>query len=270
MLKTTIPTIEIKTTGIDLSTVQTIEITIKQRGGYTVTKGNDDIEVDNDIMSVSLTQSQYANLKEGDFSVSISATTYEGVTQKVKLSWVKFGSRTSYEGGSGGGGEYDILPTVEAVETNTEPGKLVDALAIKEVFQSVSDGKEKIASAITDKGVETDATATFEILAENIKRIPIGGSATLKVQQVVMNVTAYNTAGTVDIKKYSENYQNLKSGENIFFSQYRVYFAAQTTVASGWKDSHGSISYNSSTGILTVRSSAMMGYLAYLYIVEVE
>lgn len=67
--------------------------------------------------------------------------------------------------------ELDVLNTVEEVNENTDPGKLVDALAIKEVFQSVSDGKEKIASAITDKGIETDATATFETMAQNIGQI---------------------------------------------------------------------------------------------------
>lgn len=71
--------------------------------------------------------------------------------------------------------ELDVLDTVEDVENNTDPGKLVDALAVKEVFQSVSDGKEKIASAITDKGVETDATATFDTMAQNIGNIQGGG-----------------------------------------------------------------------------------------------
>lgn len=280
MLKTTIPTIEIKTTGIDLSAVQTIEITIKQRGGYTVAKGNDDIEVDNDIMSVSLSQSQYTKLKEGDFSVSISATTYEGVTQKVKLSWAKFGSRTSYEGGSGGGVEYDILPTVEAVETNTEAGKLVDALAIKEVFQSVSDGKSLIASAITDKGIKTDAEDTFSTMANNIGMIETGGGGTsggaLKVQKINVYNSSYNSNKTVDIKKYSNNYQDLELNKNLFFVQTGVYFSSSPTTfsGSGWKNVpnflHGSISYANTTGILTIKSASNMGFDGYLYIVEIE
>lgn len=175
MLKTTIPTIEIKTTGIDLSLVQTVLITIKQQD-YTVIKGNDDIEVDNGIISVSLKQTEYSNLKNGDISISISATGYDGNVYKVKTEWAKFGSRTNYDGGSGSiGTEYDILPTIQAVEDNTDPGKLVDALAIKEVFTSVSDGKELIASAITDKGVQTGATDTFETMAGNIGMISVGG-----------------------------------------------------------------------------------------------
>lgn len=47
--------------------------------------------------------------------------------------------------------------------------------AIDEVFQSVSDGKELIADAITDKGIATSATDTFETMATNISSIPVGG-----------------------------------------------------------------------------------------------
>ncbi len=65
----------------------------------------------------------------------------------------------------------DILKNIESINGNTTEGKLVDALVVKEVFQSVSNGKQLVASAITDKGVNTEATDTFEIMAENIKGI---------------------------------------------------------------------------------------------------
>lgn len=65
----------------------------------------------------------------------------------------------------------NMLNTETAVKENTEAGKAVDALAIKEVFTSVSSGKSLIASAITDKGVQTDATATFAEMADNIGNI---------------------------------------------------------------------------------------------------
>lgn len=42
-------------------------------------------------------------------------------------------------------------------------------------FQSVSDGKELIADAITDKGVTTSATDTFQTMATNIGNIVAGG-----------------------------------------------------------------------------------------------
>ena len=65
----------------------------------------------------------------------------------------------------------EILSTSEAVKENTIEGKLVDSLVIKEVFQSVSNGKKLLASAITDKGVTTDATDAFEIMVNNIREI---------------------------------------------------------------------------------------------------
>lgn len=176
MLKTTIPTLEIKSSGVDLTSIQTIFISIKQRD-FETTKSNEDIEVDDSVISVSLKKTEYEKFKNGDISISINAYGYDGNSYKIKTEWTKFGSRTSYEGGSGGGGtEYEILPTVESVESNTESGKLVDALAIKEVFTSVSSGKSLIASAITDKGVQTDATATFAEMADNIGNIQGGGS----------------------------------------------------------------------------------------------
>ena len=41
--------------------------------------------------------------------------------------------------------------------------------------KSVSDGKTKVANAITDKGVETATDATFDVMAENISKIETGG-----------------------------------------------------------------------------------------------
>ena len=41
-------------------------------------------------------------------------------------------------------------------------------------FQSVSDGKALVASAITDKGVQTASDATFQTMAKNIAEIANG------------------------------------------------------------------------------------------------
>ena len=47
--------------------------------------------------------------------------------------------------------------------------------AVTELFQSVSNGKSLIAGAITDKGVSTSATDTFQQMADNIASISAGG-----------------------------------------------------------------------------------------------
>lgn len=49
---------------------------------------------------------------------------------------------------------------------------------IAEIKKSVSDGKSKVASAITDKGVATEATDTFDTIAGNIGKIQTGTSNT--------------------------------------------------------------------------------------------
>ncbi|MCT4543481.1 MAG: hypothetical protein N4A63_08065 [Vallitalea sp.] len=59
-------------------------------------------------------------------------------------------------------GDKSQLPTIDK-------SNLVNAM--KEVFQNVSNGKEKIAMAITDKNIKTDSSDTFDIMAENIKHI---------------------------------------------------------------------------------------------------
>lgn len=58
----------------------------------------------------------------------------------------------------------------------TQPKSFVDL--VTQVKKSVSDGKSKVASAITDKGVTTQATDTFDIMAENIGKIQTGTSNT--------------------------------------------------------------------------------------------
>ena len=57
-----------------------------------------------------------------------------------------------------------------------ENGETVETW-LNEVFQSVSNGKSLIASAITDKGITTAADATFQIMATNIGKISVSGSA---------------------------------------------------------------------------------------------
>ena len=68
--------------------------------------------------------------------------------------------------------------TVDAAlsETSENPvqNKVITS-KLNEVFQSVSNGKSLIASAITDKGVSTDAAATFDTMAGNISKIESSG-----------------------------------------------------------------------------------------------
>lgn len=90
------------------------------------------------------------------------------------------------------------------------------------LFQSVSDGKKKIAEAITDKGVTTSATASYNTMASNIRsivtnNIPDGyvytGDATASESDIKLGKTAYangnkiyGTSTEVDISQITPTY----------------------------------------------------------------
>lgn len=86
-----------------------------------------------------------------------------------------------------------VIPTGYAASAitydNTVTGMTADDVqeAIDEVFTSVSNGKELIADAITDKGVTTSATDTFAQMASNIEDIPTGGGGTQYKTEFVFN-----------------------------------------------------------------------------------
>lgn len=69
----------------------------------------------------------------------------------------------------------NIDSEISATSANPVQNKAV-AAKFEEVFQSVSNGKEMIASAITDKGVYTENDATFETMATNISQLKTGGN----------------------------------------------------------------------------------------------
>ena len=62
-----------------------------------------------------------------------------------------------------------VVPKTYASCVYDENGETVEA-KLNEVFQSVSNGKSLIASAITDKGITTAADATFQTMADNISK----------------------------------------------------------------------------------------------------
>ena len=67
------------------------------------------------------------------------------------------------------------LPATRVSYSNSSTSSIITGsnvqLAIDQLFQSVSNGKSQIASAITDKGVSTSSSASFSTMASNIRRI---------------------------------------------------------------------------------------------------
>ncbi len=80
-------------------------------------------------------------------------------------------------------------------DLSTVPTAAKDAAgAITELFLNVSDGKALIASAITDKGVPTDANDSFAGMADNIEAIHVGpdtSNATASAGDLRAGKTAY-------------------------------------------------------------------------------
>ena len=70
---------------------------------------------------------------------------------------------------------------------------------LEEVKQSVSEGKKLVADAITDKGIETSATSTFQVMANNIALIE--STAIIKAQSVTLNYSEYTMEvdGTMEL-----------------------------------------------------------------------
>lgn len=69
----------------------------------------------------------------------------------------------------------------EAVESEIEERYMTDLAGqlykeMEEVKKSVSDGKSKVASAITEKGVATEPTDSADVMADNIRKISSGGN----------------------------------------------------------------------------------------------
>lgn len=102
---------------------------------------------------------------------------------------------------------------LDASSENPVQNKVI-AGEINTLKKSVSDGKTLVATAITDKGVETAADATFAVMAENIGQIETGGGelhgATISVtttEETLIGKTiklSLNST-TVDTKTFDSN-----------------------------------------------------------------
>ena len=86
----------------------------------------------------------------------------------------------------GGGSAIKVDSELSAISENPVQNKVITA-KLNEVFQSVSDGKSKIAAAITDKGINTAVDATFNTMANNISKIEAGSSTQKDNMKILCN-----------------------------------------------------------------------------------
>ncbi len=83
---------------------------------------------------------------------------------------------------------------------------------LDEVFQSVSNGKRLVASAITDKGVSTEDDATFQVMANNINDIATGNTSNTTITNFKSSISYFTTS-------YSQ-ITNFKSSISYFTTSY--------------------------------------------------
>ena len=115
-----------------------------------------------------------------------------------------------------GGSTYDLSSLKDAVDgmgttyaTKTE----LEAVSadVEECFQSVSNGKALVASAITDKGVETAADATFQQMADNISSLEVfPGIVSHEVSQIEFqaSISSFDVSDYLIVATYLGNPSN--------------------------------------------------------------
>lgn len=162
------------------------------------------------------------------------------------------------------GADTSIVPSAYALQSAY--GDLTTQMA--EVKKSVSDGKSKIASAITDKGVSTLADATFDEITTNINNI---APRTVYVGSTTAKGGAYGGAitppaeETFTVKnKIAKDYQNLTT------SNFMLVMNNELKDSSITIDSHREVAFNfipaevtgydAETGIVSVTSAYLPLY----------
>ena len=99
-------------------------------------------------------------------TTSENVFTGEGVTLKETLDNL-----------AGGGSALVVDSALSNSSTNPVQNKVITE-KLNEVFQSVSNGKQSIASALTDMGIETSSDASFEEIVTSIRSVVTGNVGT--------------------------------------------------------------------------------------------
>ena len=126
-----------------------------------------------DVLDVSANVKRIFNLVDQDGKIVVANVSIQDIT-KYAQEGDSFGAADINATNEAVNGKLDGSSTVDPMLA-TEEGFAADAyqtkLQLEECFQSVSDGKALVASAITDKGVNTASGAAFETIANNINSI---------------------------------------------------------------------------------------------------
>lgn len=144
MLNAAIPTLQMKISGISLSFIRNMIITIKNIDSIII-KGNDDIEVNNDVISVFLEREEAEKISKGNYNISVLADDLEGkdVSDLIKILWTKRGSMSKLIGRSDSDADMSNYYTKQEVD-----------ILIQNIPEG-TDGFSPIATVSKEDGVTT-------------------------------------------------------------------------------------------------------------------
>ena len=134
--------------------------------------------VDNKEVKISAEEDNKIEIKDdgifiGKDYVEITQAEYDLLTEEEKKDIVFYITDTNINDNN------NTTNIVTIIDENCTDEQVPSAKAVhdkfQEVFQSVDNGKSLIASAITDKGIDTSKDDTFETMANNINSINISG-----------------------------------------------------------------------------------------------
>lgn len=152
------------------------------------------------------TKEEIGESGQGDMKKSVYDINNNGVIDKAdSVPWA--GVTGKPDGSTTAKGVVQLSNSV----TSTSQSLAATPYAIKQVmdkasqaFQSVSDGKKLIATAITDKGVNTSGSDTFSKMASNIGTISVGIPAPVGF----IEDAGYHTTQAINYKSQTSIFQN--------------------------------------------------------------
>lgn len=151
----------------------------------------------------------------------------------------------------------DVDDALSDESTNPVQNKAVNK-AIDELKKSVSDGKIKVANAITGKGVETATDATFDVMAENIIKIE-GRKSLILPDNAISAIDSYDNKLIV--------HWNKPAASEIAIDRYNIYWS--TNKPSSLKDFSNSASVSSNTFEYTI-TGLTNGTVVYVVVESVS
>lgn len=192
---------------------------------------------------------------------------------------------SSSSGGSAGGGEVTVDLTDYYKKIETYSRKEIDAQfkdiandlgknedgtdielpttdktvkgAIVELFQDVSNGKTLVANAITDKGVNTLATDTFQTMATNIGKISSGSGSSV-IYSITNNLShAVNNNSNTTVEKYNSYSANITINDGYNLDSVTVMMGGIDITSSVYSNLNISIEHVTGDIVITVVTSVI-------------